>query len=141
MRKILAVIALIAVLGGAYVVYQRHEASQLVAAISPHVKSTSIRLQGIIETRTSPGNISWAEAFRKADDAIKAADDALIAVQSLDASAKVDAVSSAVEYIKASQSLVRGLNGANRALFELSNATTAFGGSRRRVEGSFGILS
>lgn len=126
MKKAVGVLAVIGIVVAGWFAYQQHNVSELNAAIGPHVKAVSLRLSAAVEANTSPGNMSWAEAFRKAEEAIKASDDAVLAVQSLDGSAKPALVAAASEYIKSSQSLVRSLNKANRSLFELNNAMDQF---------------
>ena len=71
------------------------------------VKGPSLRIAGVVETVTDPGNMSCAERFARAGDSLKSIDGALVDVQTLDAAARPELAAATVAYLKAGQNLVR----------------------------------
>lgn len=121
MKKILALAALLIVCIGGYFGYQQHQSNELIKAATPAVKEASIRTQQVVELITNPSNATYAEAFKKAEETIQKINDLIISLESQNRDANPDAIAAATEYLKASQTLTRSVNGIIRTKFESSN--------------------
>lgn len=123
MRKWLGVVVLVVLGVGAFLGWQAYQRDQLTKAVVLLVKGSSLRIAGVVETVTDPGNMSFAESFARAGDSLKSIDGSLVDVQTLDAAARPELAAAAVAYLKAGQNLVRSAEAVNRSLMKMSVAS------------------
>ena len=105
-----------------YFGFVKYQESQLVAAIAPLVKNGSIRVNDSVLIEIDPGNITFGEAIKKLEENTSEIDKKIIEVQSLEAAVAPAMQSSAVDYLRSGQALVRSLAGLSRKGLSLNVA-------------------
>lgn len=125
MKKLLLLILILAVIIGGYFGYQHYQSQELVRHTAPTVKEASLRTKAVTDFITDPSNATYGEVFSKADETVKKISELLITVESQNSDANPEAIAAAVEYLKAAQTLTRGINTAIRLRLDSSNAQDA----------------
>lgn len=125
MKKLIAIAIVVAAVIGGFWGYQQYQKNALVELISPMVKEVTLRTKTTGGYVTSPGNITYKEAFDGIEETIKKINELTIMVESQSSMKHPEIISDATNYLKASQSFVRNINAIIRGRFEISNAQTA----------------
>ncbi len=109
---------------GSYFGYQRYETSQLIAAITPHVKNASIRVQNSTRFETeSDSKATFGEVFEILEIDIAEIEKHLIEVQTLTNPNTAVIAEPSVIYLKSSQEYLRALLHKFRSILKSSSAT------------------
>jgi hypothetical protein len=114
------VVALIAVAVGCFFGYQYYQKEQLIKAVTPAVKNTTLRVTNTLAMEGEPG-ITFKEAFERLEAHLKEIEQKLFDVQSMDRSANPAVVEAAENYMKSAQAVVRVQLQAARKSFDTRN--------------------
>ena len=118
-----------ALLAGAFAVscyfgYQKYENVQLIAAITPHVKNASIRVQNSTRFETEPDSkATFKEVFERLESDIAEIEKHLIEVQTLTNPKTAAVAEPSVKYLKDSQEYLRALLQKFHRILKLSSAS------------------
>ena len=120
---IAAILAGVLAVGG-YVGYQKYETSKLIAAITPHVKNASIRVQNSTRFETeSDSKATFKEVFERLEVDIAEIEKHLIEVQTLTNPKTAAIAEPSIRYLKDSQEYLRALLQKFRRILKLSSAS------------------
>lgn len=115
MKKSIVAFLAIAILGGAsYFGFQSYQASAVITELTPTVKLTSIYLDQFLALEKNPGNITFAEYFKRADEAVSELDKKLIEVKSRATKSHEELYAVTIKHIELSQQVIRGLSSHTR---------------------------
>lgn len=127
MKKVLNAVIAIAVAIGGYFGYSTYEQHKFVESIRPHVKNASLRLTNASRYETEDGTkITFKEVFEKLESDIAEIDKRILDVQTLATPANKDVTDPVIDYMKASQELLRALLMKYRKRLAVSTASDWF---------------
>lgn len=124
MKIVIAAVVAAALIAGGYFGFQRHERSQLIAAITPHVKNASIRVQNSTRFETdTDSKVTFKEVFERLEGDISEIEKHLIEVQTLTNPKTAAIAEPSVVYLKSSQEYLRAMLQKFRRVLKLSSAS------------------
>jgi len=107
-RKIILVGLVMVALAGVYFSVQWYKQSQLIKAITPHVKNVSLRTTNSLNYDINDNtNITYKELLEKIDADISEADKRILEVQTLTTSLKQANTDIVISYLRGCQELLR----------------------------------
>jgi len=124
MKIIIAALLAGAVAVAGYLGYQSYEKSQLITAITPHVKNASIRVQNSTRFETdSDSKATFKEVFERLEADISEIEKRLIDVQTLTNPKTAVIAEPSVQYLKDSQEYLRAMLQKYRRMLKFSSAS------------------
>lgn len=110
MKRMVIVIACVVavVVAGGYLGYRWHQQSQLVKAITPHVKNVSLRTSNALTFETgTESKITYKELFERLESHITEIDNKLLEVQTVSTPATKTRADVSISYVRGCQELLR----------------------------------
>lgn len=124
MKKLLAAIAVVLVVVGAYFGFATYEQHKFVESIQPHVKNTSLRLMNASRYETEDhAKITYKELFDKLESDISEIDKRILEVQMIATPANKEVTDPVIGYMAGSQEFLRGLLAKYRTHMAYRNAS------------------
>jgi len=101
-----AAVAVVAI-GGVFG-FQHYKKGAAIEAVTPMVKSVSLRVGNMIAANTDPNSaMTFKEMFDKLEADIREVDNQILAVQTIETDGNMEITRPAIEYMKAGQDLLR----------------------------------
>lgn len=122
MKKVLAGLAVAAVVLVGYFGYRHHTETALTDALTPHVKNASIRVTNSSELEIKPSQATFKEVFERLDGDVVEIEKHLIEVQSISSTSTEKISSPAIAYLRAAQEFSRSLAMKYRKAFAANNS-------------------
>ncbi|MBW7899836.1 MAG: hypothetical protein H3C26_00015 [Rhodocyclaceae bacterium] len=109
MKRLAAVIVVLLLVAVGFFGYTKYQERQLVEAVRPHVKNTSLRIENFARLKTDKSNITYKEFFSKVDSDLAELDKRLLDVQTLSTATNKETTDIAASYIRTAQDFIRAM--------------------------------
>lgn len=107
MKKIIISLLVVFFLFMSYYGYQRYSFNSIIKSTHPAIKNTSLRLNNSLSLEINNTNISFKELFSKIEADIAEIDKHILTIQSVTTTDTKDEMAGIIEYMNASQNILR----------------------------------